>query len=110
MVKFTKQFEGQLVPEWKDAFVDYSQLKKDLKKIHLITNGVEKTQTETSFIKTIKSSLGKLSLFGNKERERSRAIKVLKLTFILSIFICSFVLMIYIHFDTGAYKACLFWK
>ncbi|KAG2280580.1 hypothetical protein Bca52824_051800 [Brassica carinata] len=76
MVKFTKQFEGQLVPEWKDAFVDYSQLKKDLKKIHLITNGVEKTQTETSFIKTIKSSLGKLSLFGNKERERSRAIKV----------------------------------
>ena len=79
MVKFTKQFEGQLVPEWKDAFVDYSQLKKDLKKIHLLTNKVEKKQTETSFIKTIKSSLGKLSLFGNKERERPRAIKVLKL-------------------------------
>ncbi|CAN6934292.1 unnamed protein product [Brassica oleracea] len=76
MVKFTKQFEGQLVPEWKDAFVDYSQLKKDLKKIHLLTNKVEKKQTETSFIKTIKSSLGKLSIFGNKERESSRAIKV----------------------------------
>ncbi|CAN6937840.1 unnamed protein product [Brassica oleracea] len=76
MVKFTKQFEGQLVPEWKDAFVDYSQLKKDLKKIHLLTNKVEKKQTETSFIKTIKSSLGKLSFFGNKERESSRAIKV----------------------------------
>ncbi|KFK41299.1 hypothetical protein AALP_AA2G112300 [Arabis alpina] len=76
MVKFTKQFEGQLVPEWKDAFVDYSKLKKDLKKIHLFTNGVEKKHPETSLIKTIKSSLGKLSLFGNKERERSRAIQV----------------------------------
>lgn len=80
MVKFTKQFEGQLVPEWKDAFVDYSQLKKDLKKIHMFTNGVEKKPTETSLIKTIKSSLGKLSLFGNKQREQSRVIQVLKLT------------------------------
>ena len=83
MVKFTKQFEGQLVPEWKDAFVDYSQLKKELKKIHLLTNGVENKHTETSLIKTIKSSLGNLSLFGNKEREHSRAIKVLKLISIL---------------------------
>ncbi|KAG7589422.1 EXS C-terminal [Arabidopsis suecica] len=78
MVKFTKQFEGQLVPEWKDAFVDYSQLKKDLKKIHLFANGVEKKHTETSLIKTIKSSLGKLSLFGNKQREQSRVIQVHK--------------------------------
>ncbi|CAH8348288.1 unnamed protein product [Eruca vesicaria subsp. sativa] len=76
MVQFTKQFEGQLVPEWKDAFVDYPQLKKDLKKINLLTNGVEKEHTETSLIKTVKSSLGKLSLFGNKEQEHSRAIKV----------------------------------
>ncbi|KAK4780877.1 hypothetical protein SAY87_016983 [Trapa incisa] len=36
MVKFSKQFDGQLVPEWKEAFVDYWQLKKDLKKIHLL--------------------------------------------------------------------------
>nr|CAB3470482.1 unnamed protein product [Digitaria exilis] len=33
MVKFSKQFEGQLVPEWKEAFVDYWQLKKDVKKL-----------------------------------------------------------------------------
>jgi len=33
MVKFSKQFEAQLVPEWKDAFVNYWQLKKDVKKI-----------------------------------------------------------------------------
>ncbi|KAF8095366.1 hypothetical protein N665_0335s0014 [Sinapis alba] len=76
MVQFTKQFEGQLVPEWKDAFVDYSQLKKDLKKIHFLTNGVEKEHTETSLFKTIKSSLRKLSLVGNKEKEHSHAIKV----------------------------------
>ncbi|KAG9450035.1 hypothetical protein H6P81_010000 [Aristolochia fimbriata] len=36
MVKFSKQFEGQLVPEWKEAFVDYWQLKKDLKRIHAL--------------------------------------------------------------------------
>ncbi|CAO2209239.1 unnamed protein product [Urochloa humidicola] len=34
MVKFSKQLEGQLVPEWKHAFVDYCLLKKDLKTIH----------------------------------------------------------------------------
>ncbi|KAF7095096.1 hypothetical protein CFC21_097338 [Triticum aestivum] len=33
MVKFSKQFEGQLVPEWKEAFVDYWLLKKDIKKL-----------------------------------------------------------------------------
>lgn len=34
MVKFSKQFEAQLVPEWKDAFVNYKQLKKEVKEIH----------------------------------------------------------------------------
>ncbi|KAL5199335.1 hypothetical protein ABZP36_020538 [Zizania latifolia] len=33
MVKFSKQFEAQLVPEWKEAFVDYWQLKKDIKRL-----------------------------------------------------------------------------
>ncbi|RLN25440.1 hypothetical protein C2845_PM07G04290 [Panicum miliaceum] len=33
MVKFSKQFEGQLVPEWKQAFVDYCLLKKDLERV-----------------------------------------------------------------------------
>ncbi|XP_051122380.1 phosphate transporter PHO1-3-like isoform X2 [Andrographis paniculata] len=33
MVKFSKRFERQMVPEWKEAFVDYGQLKKDLKKM-----------------------------------------------------------------------------
>uniref|UniRef100_A0ACD5VA82 Uncharacterized protein n=1 Tax=Avena sativa TaxID=4498 RepID=A0ACD5VA82_AVESA len=36
MVKFSKQFEGQLVPEWKEAFVDYWQLKKDIKNLQVV--------------------------------------------------------------------------
>ncbi|CAN6478421.1 unnamed protein product [Victoria cruziana] len=36
MVKFSKQFEAQLVPEWKDAFVDYRLLKKDLRKLQML--------------------------------------------------------------------------
>ncbi|KAK2991105.1 hypothetical protein RJ640_010461 [Escallonia rubra] len=28
MVKFSKELEAQLIPEWKDAFVNYWQLKK----------------------------------------------------------------------------------
>ncbi|KAF5752406.1 putative xenotropic and polytropic murine leukemia virus receptor pho1 [Tripterygium wilfordii] len=35
MVKFSKQLEAQLIPEWKDAFVNYWLLKKHIKKIKL---------------------------------------------------------------------------
>ncbi|BFG14165.1 hypothetical protein CerSpe_004400 [Prunus speciosa] len=35
MVKFSKELEAQLIPEWKDAFVNYWQLKKQVKKIKL---------------------------------------------------------------------------
>lgn len=35
MVKFSKELEAQLIPEWKDAFVNYWQLKKNVKKIKL---------------------------------------------------------------------------
>ncbi|CAK9274631.1 unnamed protein product [Sphagnum jensenii] len=33
MVKFSKQLEGQLVPEWKDVYCNYKELKKDVKRI-----------------------------------------------------------------------------
>ncbi|KAL9670164.1 hypothetical protein QQ045_007715 [Rhodiola kirilowii] len=36
MVKFSKQLEAQLIPEWKDAFVNYWQLKKQVKRIKVI--------------------------------------------------------------------------
>ncbi|KAG6546092.1 hypothetical protein Mapa_012498 [Marchantia paleacea] len=35
MVKFSKQLEGQLVPEWRPAYVNYKILKKELKHIKL---------------------------------------------------------------------------
>ncbi|KAG9155037.1 hypothetical protein Leryth_026577 [Lithospermum erythrorhizon] len=33
MVKFAKELEAQRIPEWKEAFVNYKQLKKHVKKI-----------------------------------------------------------------------------
>ncbi|CAL5421485.1 unnamed protein product [Camellia sinensis] len=75
MVKFSIQFEGQLVPEWKEAFVDYWQLKKELKKLHLLNNNNNNTnnnnnnntttkQHETSFLSSIMNSL-----FGHQQRD-----------------------------------------
>lgn len=90
MVKFSKQFEGQLVPEWREAFVDYWQLKKDIKKIHLLdnTNNIgnntssTKKQKHISFASTFISSLGKkFSSFGqHQHREHHGAIQVLNLS------------------------------
>ncbi|PIA63442.1 hypothetical protein AQUCO_00201053v1 [Aquilegia coerulea] len=70
MVKFSKQFQGQLVPEWKEAFVDYSQLKKDLKKIHLLSsNSASSKHQQGSLSKALLSPLRKFSLFGFQPRE-----------------------------------------
>ncbi|GAB4840233.1 Phosphate transporter PHO1 1 [Ancistrocladus abbreviatus] len=67
MVKFSKQFEAQLVPEWKEAFVDYWQLKKDLKKIRLLNDSNASTkQQESSLPTALLSSLRNLSLFCHK--------------------------------------------
>ena len=35
MVKFSKELEAQLIPEWREAFVNYWQLKKQIKKIKI---------------------------------------------------------------------------
>lgn len=72
MVKFTKQFEGQLVPEWKDAFVDYWQLKKDIKKIHLELDSTSPSlnpKQKSSLRSTLFSSIQNFSLFGNQRRD-----------------------------------------
>ncbi|GFZ16179.1 EXS (ERD1/XPR1/SYG1) family protein [Actinidia rufa] len=69
MVKFSKQFECQIVPEWKEAFVDYKQLKKDLKKFRVLNNNNTNTkQQESSLPNTLISSL-RTSLFGLQHRE-----------------------------------------
>ncbi|KAI3968532.1 hypothetical protein MKX01_007842 [Papaver californicum] len=76
MVKFSKQFEGQLIPEWKEAFVDYSFLKKDLKKIHLNDNNnvTNKNQKSPFFSPLLK----KLSFFGGNQHREHGVIQVHK--------------------------------
>ncbi|KAJ6721065.1 XENOTROPIC AND POLYTROPIC RETROVIRUS RECEPTOR 1-RELATED [Salix viminalis] len=71
MVKFSKQFEGQLVPEWKEAFVDYWQLKKDLKKIHLLhsNSNPAKHSRHNSLSGNFLSSLKEFSLFGHQHKD-----------------------------------------
>ncbi|XP_021861937.2 phosphate transporter PHO1 homolog 1 [Spinacia oleracea] len=72
MVKFSKQFEAQLVPEWKDAFFDYEQLKRELKKIQFLNstnNNYSKQQKKGYFGCSFISSLGKFSSFGQKHRD-----------------------------------------
>lgn len=71
MVKFSKQFEGQIVPEWKEAFVDYCQLKKDLKKINLLNpqNYPNNNNHNTSLSNTLFSSIRNFSSFGYRRRE-----------------------------------------
>ncbi|KAL9401942.1 hypothetical protein Peur_005791 [Populus x canadensis] len=74
MVKFSKQFEGQLVPEWKEAFVDYWQLKKDLKKIHLLNNNNKNTLIKHSHHNSLSSNFlsslkGGFSLFGHQHKD-----------------------------------------
>ncbi|KAE9605652.1 hypothetical protein Lal_00024884 [Lupinus albus] len=69
MVKFSKQFEGQLIPEWKEAFVDYWQLKKWLKKFQLLNNTNNNMHQSSSVPKSIISSIKNFSLFGHQHRE-----------------------------------------
>ncbi|KAK1302901.1 Phosphate transporter PHO1-3 [Acorus calamus] len=71
MVKFSKQFEAQLVPEWKDAFVDYWQLKKYLKKIQNLcfsdtNNPKRKTNSNNSLFSF---PLKRLSLFRHEHKD-----------------------------------------
>lgn len=74
MVKFSKQFEGQLVPEWKEAFVDYCLLKKAVKKID--NQSFKNKKQKVSFSDAIISSLRKHTFLEKKHRE-PRVIHVL---------------------------------
>lgn len=62
MVKFSKQFEGQLIPEWKEAFVDYWQLKKELKRFHPTDKkNVEKKKQNNLFYYSLTNLYAKCS-------------------------------------------------
>lgn len=75
MVKFSKQFEGQLIPEWKEAFVDYRQLKKELKKVNPNNQNMNNKQPKNSFANTFFSSLRKYT-FLERNRKENNAIHV----------------------------------
>ncbi|KAL2921298.1 Phosphate transporter PHO1 [Bienertia sinuspersici] len=48
MVKFSKELEAQLIPEWKDYFVNYWLLKKQIKKIKLSLKPKQEAQVYSS--------------------------------------------------------------
>ncbi|KAL5227099.1 hypothetical protein ABZP36_015364 [Zizania latifolia] len=89
MVKFSKQFEGQLVPEWKHAFVDYSLLKKDLKRMrqydhcqgssiitntqHIATQQQQQPLMPSSTSSHCRLLLHKLPFFGSHNAARDHA-------------------------------------
>lgn len=79
MVKFSKQFEGQLVPEWKEAFVDYWQLKKDIKKIHLLNtnhNNSPNKHQNSSLSNTLLTSMKNFTLFAPQLKDHHEVIHV----------------------------------
>ncbi|KAL5990499.1 hypothetical protein ACLOJK_011401 [Asimina triloba] len=64
MVKFSKQLEAQLIPEWKDAFVNYWQLKKSVKKIKLSRNppqSKEKRDLQSSLLHPIRNFTSRIA-------------------------------------------------
>lgn len=92
MVKFSKQFEAQLVPEWKDAFVDYWQLKKDLKRMQIVGD----SKTEPSLFHKLFAK--RIPFFGyNVNRDRD-AIHVYIYIFLFSLFLF---LISYLNTSTG---------
>lgn len=79
MVKFSKELEAQLIPEWKDAFVNYWQLKKYVKKIKLCRK-VPETDTNrnlqfSDLIRCVGSGI-RSRFFGDGNREKRDIIQV----------------------------------
>lgn len=72
MVKFSKQLQSQLVPEWKSAFCNYSQLKKEVKQIKLsqsrhqsTTHNISLNPRSSDSTATLNSSISSLINLNN---------------------------------------------
>ncbi|KAK4478211.1 hypothetical protein RD792_017494 [Penstemon davidsonii] len=80
MVKFSKQLEAQLIPEWKDAFVNYWALKKHVKKVKLARKPKHVPDTNYDFGRSIFDSFrvlaGKISGRSNNGGSNSEIIQV----------------------------------
>ncbi|KAL2323742.1 hypothetical protein Fmac_028121 [Flemingia macrophylla] len=57
MVKFSKELEAQLIPEWKEAFVNYRQLKKHVKRIKLTRVSNQSQPPQETFGRSVIDSL-----------------------------------------------------
>lgn len=80
MVKFSKQLEAQLIPEWKDAFVNYWQLKKHVKKIKhsRSSNHTQECDIGISIFDPIRFLANKISHRLHSARESPEIIEVHK--------------------------------
>jgi hypothetical protein len=67
MVKFSKQLEGSLVPEWKGAYCNYKQLKRDVNRIKQDRLRLQSVRPRSSFEGHLRSlgSISGLQSFGN---------------------------------------------
>ncbi|KAI9070810.1 hypothetical protein K1719_047227 [Acacia pycnantha] len=61
MVKFSKELEAKLIPEWKEAFVNYWQLKKQIKRIKLAKLPNQPLLPQPAFGRSVFDSLRSLS-------------------------------------------------
>ncbi|KAI3823055.1 hypothetical protein L1987_04481 [Smallanthus sonchifolius] len=79
MVKFSKELEAQLIPEWKDAFVNYWVLKKHVKKVKLSrVSSVSRTTQDygVSIFDGVRSIfLNRLSCNGNNDHPLDLQVK-----------------------------------
>ncbi|PIN06342.1 putative small molecule transporter [Handroanthus impetiginosus] len=82
MVKFSKELEAQLIPEWKDAFLNYWQLKKNIKKIKLARKPKHVSDSNCDFGRSIfdpiRFLVGKISGGSNDCRNNSEIISQVK--------------------------------
>ncbi|KAL7081256.1 hypothetical protein ACP275_14G028400 [Erythranthe tilingii] len=81
MVKFSKELEAQLIPEWKDAFVNYWQLKKNVKKIKLARKPKHAPDSNCGFFgrpvfDPVRILVGKVSEWANNGRDKPEIIQV----------------------------------
>lgn len=53
MVKFSKELEAQLIPEWKNVYVNYRQLKKHVKRIKLARKPMSASDANYDFGRSI---------------------------------------------------------
>ncbi|KAI8560837.1 hypothetical protein RHMOL_Rhmol04G0286700 [Rhododendron molle] len=80
MVKFSKELEAQLIPEWKEAFVNYWQLKKHVKTIKLAQKPKQVQNANVDFglsiFDPVRAAVSRISDHFRNAGQNSEVIKV----------------------------------